>query len=105
MTHIQQCMVLNCDCPADQVWCTPSGYQRWAVEWYVCDDHYDQLITGDKNSPVYGPTPKAPRWLVMGDDLNTQAFATGQGMTSQQPQPGAASPSAIRHRRLSLRRH
>jgi hypothetical protein len=70
MTYIQRCMVVHCDCPAEQVWCTRAGYQGWSVEWCVCADHFDQLFRGEKAAPVYETTRNGHRWLVMGDDLS-----------------------------------
>ena len=78
MTYIQRCMVLHCDCPADQVWCTRAGYQGWSVEWYVCADHFDQLSHGEKSAPAYETTPKRQRWLIMGDDDLDSPLTAGE---------------------------
>jgi hypothetical protein len=87
MAFIQRCMVLNCDCPADEVWCTSASYQGWVVEWHVCSDHYEQLFSGEKSAAVYATTSKGQRWLVMGDDLGARGTLGERSLPEQRAHP------------------
>ena len=67
------CMVLHCSAAAERTWTTTTAWRNWNVEWSVCPGHFGRLQADENWEPVHGQPPSWRRWILMGDDIGTQA--------------------------------
>jgi hypothetical protein len=72
-SDLGQCMVLHCSVAAERTWTTTTRWRNWNVEWSVCPTHFGRLQADENWEPVHGQPPSWRRWILMGDDIGTQA--------------------------------
>ena len=66
-------MVLGCGTAAGQSWTSSTAWRGWPVEWLVCTRHYDELLSDRDWELVHGEAPTWHPWILMGDDIGTEA--------------------------------